>query len=381
MITHTPHDLSISQRRLIDLIRCKPKLTRADLGAATGLTAGAISRLVRDLLEMGVIKELERISGMRGQPAVPLEVSGGGGISIGVSFPYGRLDVVAMNYAGVQIAHFKTPLEGRNQAELKQILQPQISELLGRKDLVGQRLVGVGLSIPGHLRLDGPKEFVIPPTLDWLDVPELCVWLGNAFKAPVFVENIANAAAIAEAYAAPERMPKDLAAINFGHGVGIGLMVSGRIHQGTGGMAGEVGALFPSADPRPSAHDLLMVMRSAGRDVPTVTDLNGFPVEGDTLIDAWVVRAAQQLTPLVRMLNMITAPQQIVLTGMLPTNVVAMLAGNLTERMAHPEVGFAMNPARIMPSKFDTLANVIGAAWLPIESEGWQEEGRINWAS
>lgn len=381
MTNHERPDLSISQQRIIDLVRRQTKVTRADLGPATGLTPGAISRLVRDLLDLGLIKELDRISGMRGQPAVPLTVDGNGGVSIGISFPYGRLDVVAMDYAGHQLAHSKTPFESRDPNKLKNILRSQIDEILNDHTIQTRRLVGFGLAIPGHLRPDKEKEFVIPPTLDWLNVATLCTWLGGNYNCPVFVENIANSAAIAETYAADGAMPMDLAAINFGHGVGLGLMLSGRIHQGTGGLAGEIGTLFPALQPRPSAHDLLTVMRSAGRNVPTVNDLGAFATEGDALIEAWVTRAAQQLHPLVQMLHIITAPQQIVLTGMLPTGVTTLLAAKLSAQMEHHVSGKMLSPVRIAPSKFDTFANAIGAAWLPIESESWEGKDRINWVS
>lgn len=381
MDTKKHTDLSISQRRIIDLIRRQAKVTRADLGPAIGLTPGAVSRLVRDMLDLGIIKELDRISGMRGQPAVPLRVDGRGGISIGISFPYGRLDIVAMDYAGTQLAHYKTPFEGRDPDELKTILHNQITELFTLEAVKMGRLVGFGLAIPGHLRPDKHKEFVIPPTLDWLDVAALSSWLGSNFDCPVFVENIANSAALSEMYAADDGTLMDLVAINFGHGVGLGLMLSGRIHQGTGGLAGEIGSLFPSLQPRPSAHDLLTAMRSAGRDVPTVNDLGKFAAEGDALIEAWVTRAAQQLYPLVQMLHMIIAPQQIVLTGMLPNSVTTLLATKLSDQMSHEVSSTALNPIRITPGNFDTLANAVGAGWLPIESEGWVGKDRINWAS
>lgn len=374
-------DLSISQRRILDVVRRQPQVTRADLADLTGLTPGAISRLIRDLLESGLLLERDRISGMRGQPAVPLGICGRGGVSVGISFPYGRLDVVALDYAGQQLALVKAPFEGRDPAELQDRLTTQLEAVLSEPSVQGKRLVGIGLGIPGHLRHERKRDFVMPPTLDWLDVDSLTKWLHKAFHCPVFVENIANSAAVAETYTSEGAAVNNLVAVNFGHGVGLGLMMSGRVHSGTGGVAGEIGSLYPMAQPRPSAHDLLMVMRSAGRDVPTVDDLGAFPPQGDNLMEAWLERAAHQLFPLVQMLHMITAPEKIVLTGMLPNSVTTPLAARLSEQLKLAAPQTPLYPSRISASAFGTISSAIGAAWLAIESEGLAGQSYERWGS
>ncbi|MEP1535042.1 MAG: ROK family transcriptional regulator [Paracoccaceae bacterium] len=371
MTQPAPLDLTISQRRILDLVRRNSEITRADLVPLTGLTAGAISRLVRELLDVKVLREMPRISGMRGQPALPLAIEGAGGISIGIAFPYGGLDLVVLDYSGKLLAEKSLPFDGRDPSELRRILSTQLEHLLDTADVAGKRIVGIGLAIPGHLRTDGSNEFVIPPTLDWLDTEKLTVWLSKAYNSFVFIENIANAAAISEVYATADTTPNDLAVINLGHGVGLGLMLSGRIHRGAGGLAGEIGSLFPLLQPRPSGHDLLTAMRSAGRQLDDIDELNRYAQSNDVVIDAWVLRAAQQLFPVVRMLHLMTAPERIVLTGMLPTTITGPLAEKLTAHMSAETPVTPLYPTRITASNIGIRSNAIGAAWLPIESEGW----------
>lgn len=372
-------DLTISQRRILDLVRRNPDITRADLAPLTGLTAGAISRLARELIDARVLKEMARISGMRGQPALPLAIDGTGGISIGIAFPYGGLDLVVQDYSGTRLAEVSLPFLGRDLSDLKRILKSRMDHLIGQAGVAQKRLVGIGLAIPGHLRTDGTNEFVIPPTLDWLDADDLAVWLAKTRKCHIFIENIANAAAIAEVYATADIMPKDLAVINLGHGVGLGLMLSGRIHRGAGGLAGEIGSLFPMNQLRPSGHDLLTALRSAGRQIDDIENLNHYAQSNDVVIDAWVSRAAQQLFPLVRMLHLINAPERIVVTGMLPTSITASLADRLSMHMSAETPGTQLYPTRITASSIGTRSNAIGAAWLPIESEGWDGKGHAKW--
>lgn len=380
MTKATPLNLSINQRRVLDLVRRHARIPRADIAPLTGLTPGAISRLVRELIEMGLLRELERISGMRGQPAQPLGISGEGGVSIGISLPYGRLDVVALDYAGNQITLRKVPFEGRSFDELRDALMVQLDSVLQDPNVLNLRFTGMGLALPGYLQAERSNDFFVPSTLDWLDVPQLAKWLAKIYQTVVFVENIANAAAIAEAYAGQDAALDNLVAINLGHGVGCGLVLSGRVHRGFGGLAGEVGSLFPLLQPRPSSHDLVTVMRSAGRSVPTVDDLISHSVVGDDLLESWVERAAQQLYPLIRMLHLVTAPQKIVITGMLPDSIAKPLAERLAKQLDSDAEETSRPPTQIRQSQLATFSSAIGGAWLPIESEGLGGKDRVEWS-
>jgi glucokinase len=58
---------------------------------------------------------------------------------------------------------------------------------------------------------------------------------------PVFVDNDANCAALAEAYDGAEMVVQDLVMITVGTGVGGGLVLGGRLYRGATGAAGEIG--------------------------------------------------------------------------------------------------------------------------------------------
>lgn len=381
MASEKSNGLNFSQRRVLDVVRRHISIPRSDIAPLTSQTPGAISRLVRELISLGLLSELDRISGMRGQPAQPLGINGQGGVSIGISLPYGRLDVVALDYAGRQLTVRKLRFEDRSFEALRDALLLHLNSVLNEENVRDLRFIGIGLAIPGHLRAEWSNDFVVPSTLDWLDVDLLATWLTKTYKAPVFVENIANAAAIAEIYAGEETGLNNLVAVNLGHGVGCGLVLSRRVHRGMNGVAGEVGSLYPPLHPRPSVHDLVMVMRSGGRTVLHIDDLKNYPVEGDDLLEAWVERAAQQLFKLIRMLHLVVAPQKIVITGMLPSNIAGPLAARLASQLDAEVESTSLPRTQIAPTQLSTLGSAIGGAWLPIESEGLDGKDRAEWCS
>jgi glucokinase len=88
-----------------------------------------------------------------------------------------------------------------------------------------------------------------PPNLDaWDDVP-LVDWLRDEIGAPTYLENDANAAALAEWRFGAGQGFEDVVYLTMSTGVGGGLILGGRLYRGVGRTAGEVGHTRVSWDP------------------------------------------------------------------------------------------------------------------------------------
>lgn len=362
--------ISPTQRRIVDLVRKNAPISRADLSSLADLTPGAISRIVKELLQLGIVAEGPRLSGHRGQPALPLEISPDGGLSIGIAFCYGRLDVAVLDYAGNLRFTQSHCYEGKSKVSLLAALDPLITAASSYVSDQKGRYVGAGLALPGHRPRSGSFEFEMPASLDWMSVNELQEFISNLLETKVFLENIANAAAVSEMYSPSSPSSSDVVVLNLGHGVGCGLMLSGSIYLGALGFAGEVGRLFPTTGPRPAARDLVTALRAAGRDLPDIDALNRFPPESEAITAAWVERSALQLFELIRSIHMLISPSEVLLSGMLPAATARALADRLEELHQQDIVGQNMQAMQIKGISNGTLASVLGASWLPILAEG-----------
>ena len=99
---------------------------------------------------------------------------------------------------------------------------------------------GVGISCGGPLDAQGGRILSPPNLPGWDDVPVTAL-LKERTGLPVFLENDANACALAEWYWGAGRGVDDLVFLTFGTGLGAGLILGGRLHRGVTGLAGEVG--------------------------------------------------------------------------------------------------------------------------------------------
>jgi glucokinase len=107
-------------------------------------------------------------------------------------------------------------------------------------ELRGDRLDAVGVGVPSIVEFETGRV-VSSANVPLTDVP-LREVLGERVGVPVFVDNDATVAALAEAHDEQLQMvARDLVMITIGTGVGGGLVLGGRIYRGATGGAGELG--------------------------------------------------------------------------------------------------------------------------------------------
>jgi glucokinase len=115
-----------------------------------------------------------------------------------------------------------------------------IDEILAKNSIASADLTAIGISCGGPL---SSTEGVIysPPNLpDWDGVPIVSM-ISERYSAPVYLQNDANACALAEWRFGAGKGYKNLIFLTFGTGMGAGLILDGKLYSGTNDMAGEVG--------------------------------------------------------------------------------------------------------------------------------------------
>ena len=109
------------------------------------------------------------------------------------------------------------------------------------------KLEAVGIGVPSVVEFETGRV-ISSVNVPLVDVPLRQV-LGERLGVPVFVDNDATVAALAEAHDEQLRMvAKNLVMITVGTGIGGGLVLGGRIYRGATGGAGELGHTLVAAD-------------------------------------------------------------------------------------------------------------------------------------
>lgn len=106
--------------------------------------------------------------------------------------------------------------------------------------LWNDRIASIGVSCGGPL--DSKKGLILgPPNLPGWDFVPVTELLTAHFHVPAYLENDADACAVAEWKFGAGKGCENMIFLTFGTGLGAGLILNGKLYSGSCGMAGEVG--------------------------------------------------------------------------------------------------------------------------------------------
>jgi len=224
---------------ILDLIRTGRARTRADLSKATGLSPTATGLIVSSLIERGYIRERGTGESKGGRRPVLLELVPGSCFSIGLDVDVGSVLYVLMDITGNVIYEGSADIDTKTPEAAVSALASHVNEIIRCRLIDKDRLLGVGISVPGLVE---PKtqKIVLAPNLGWQDA-DLGAMLRERLEMPVYVENEAMASAICENWIGACREVNDFVCVNIKSGIGAGIFTGGRPYKGSSGSAGEVG--------------------------------------------------------------------------------------------------------------------------------------------
>ena len=128
---------------------------------------------------------------------------------------------------------------GKPQETLSQ-LKELIEKVLNDQQLVPSDISAMGISCGGPL--DSQKGVILsPPNLPGWDQIAIVEYFESYCHVPVYLQNDANACAVAEWRIGAGRGTQNMVFLTFGTGLGAGLILNGQLYAGTNSNAGELG--------------------------------------------------------------------------------------------------------------------------------------------
>ena len=361
--------LDEAQRRVLRLLRTGGPLSRIGVAGRLELSATAMTSLSRSLLDLGLIEEAALESGAgRGRPAVPLRIAPRGGYSIGVALHRGVLEVTLVDFAGQLIEHAVETFDDLTPRDCARRISGHLHSMVQKHSLLTSRFFGLGVGVPGPPRPERDGRWMIVPALaGWRDEP-LVPMLEEELGVPIWVENDANAAALAEHYLdrSGHSSATTLVAL-LGHGLGAGVVANGQLLTGEAGNAGDIGCLFPAHRPRPSTVDLLKTLQAAGCNARSATDVEQALLSHPKVIASWIKRAAGQLRACIDAGVVWLNPGRVIISSPLPLVVLQRLADRMNAA-GFADGYYSEYPVRVECSTLGGTAIALGAALLPIHA-------------
>jgi predicted NBD/HSP70 family sugar kinase len=279
---------ALNDRAALELLVSNGPLTRARLSELTGLSRVTAHHSIERLESRGLVQQVGVQAGGRGPNAQVYAVVPSAAYVVGVEVGPRKVTAAGADITGTMGARIELDAHGTD--DPVEVVHNAVVRVARRARVPFDRIRRVVLGTPG---------VVDPATGDiafsW-DLPRWHRGLVNELRTdlrrPVTFENDVNLAAIAEYRTGAARNADDFVLLWVARGLGVAVVLGGRLHRGATGGAGEIGWLpVPGG---PLAHEVSRrvkgsFQRLAGADsVRSLARAHGFRAAGA----AEAVRAA-----------------------------------------------------------------------------------------
>lgn len=224
----------INRRVVLNLIRTKQPISRADLARVSGLQRSTISLIVEALIEEHWVSEGATGRLPRGRRPTFLRLNDDRAI-IGVDIRPVQTTVAVADVNGKFTSQETMATPSDPKAAVNSVIA-RVQRLL--RSCGEKKIEGIGISLPGRVE-GGSERLVFAPNLKWTEF-DIRGPIANATGLDVELENAANACVLAAVWFDHVRS-RNLVVVTVSEGIGTGILVNGQLARGLSGMAGEFG--------------------------------------------------------------------------------------------------------------------------------------------
>ncbi len=253
-----------NKRMILNLIRQHGALPKAEIARLTGLSAQAISVIVNGLLKEKLVRKEKKVRGKVGQPHTPIALNANGALSAGVKIGRRSLELMLVNFHGEAIEYKRFAYSAPRRKEVTALLHRELTSLLQNvDDTLRQRIIGVGVAMPGQISAWTDVMGLDPAELrDW-DQVDITAEIAEITGFPVETYNDATAACAAEMVLGGALTFSTALYIYVGTFIGGGIVINGQLFEGAQRNAGAIGSMPVATQDGKSGGGLVQLIRQS----------------------------------------------------------------------------------------------------------------------
>jgi len=238
----------MNQRLLFNRLFNEGPATRPQLARDVGLSQPTVIAALDDLERAGLVTGGAASRQQVGRPARLYTANPAAGTVAGIDIGRGWLHLRVADLMGDTLSQLSVRNTAKGAAALVELTAQSLQEVTDKAGLAAGSLTHTAIGSPGVLdRQRGGVRYAA--NLPGWHQAGLVDALADRIGPALSVDNDANLAALAELSYGAARGLTDFAYLTIGTGVGVGLVLDGRVYRGFNGAAGEVGYLPMAGHP------------------------------------------------------------------------------------------------------------------------------------
>ena len=357
------------QRLLLSLIRRHGPLPKADIARRTGLSAQAISVIMRGLEAEGLVVKEKPQRGKVGQPLVPFSLKASGAYFIGLKVGRRSGDLVLLDLTGAVVTKIHQPYSYPSPHDFISFVTLGLTNLTsGLSANQRKRIAGLGIAAPFELwnwedAVNAPHDVLAA----WRDF-DMQAELTKLSPWPVILCNDATAACAAELVFGGGGAHADYVYFFVSYFAGGGIVMNGTLITGRTGNAGALGSMPVGSGQlihRASLSLLAAALEQEGRDSSAMWRSPGDWGDLGPALGRWITGAAESLAQAAAAAASVIDFSAAIIDGAFPAAVRDELVARTRAAFARMDRR-GLSPLTVKAGTLGSDARAMGAASLPL---------------
>jgi predicted NBD/HSP70 family sugar kinase len=231
---------AINDRAALQALFRHGPITRPELSNLTGLSKPTASQLLGRLKDAGLVILDGRREGLPGRTAETYRINPRLALICALDVTGARIEALVAGITGEVMGEFLLATPGRSGGDAVSRVRAAVAGACAVAGISPDELSRVTIGIQGAIDPGTRRLWYAAHIRGW-QVPDLIGALEDGLGVTVEVENDVNLVALAEHVHGAARGHQDFVLLWGGRGLGVALVLGGRLHRGATGGAGEVG--------------------------------------------------------------------------------------------------------------------------------------------
>lgn len=367
-----------NNKAILQLLYKERQQTKQEIAKKLKISIPTVTHNVKTLMDEGLVREAGVAESTGGRKPVVVEFIPDARYAFGVELSDKGFRIILTNLDTEILEDRQVALPEHNQIEqMSAILQNVTQAMLDKRQIEKEKILGIGFAI--HGTVDEERQIIeLAPNVDLRDIS--FTPFAQQLRFPIFMENEANAAALAETILGVAKSMRNLVYVSIHRGVGTGIVIQDYVYKGKNKRAGEFGHMTISVDGKQcncgkkgcwemyaSEKALLEMYNSTVNDPVGDIDTLFHHVEAEEegaliILEKYLKYIAVGLQNIILTLD----PHYIILGGDI-SKYASLFMESLKKKIFIPNSFYTEEDMRIFSSSLKGNATVLGAALLPLQ--------------